>query len=42
MSDLPEGRTLVYWHAPGYDIVLGFAPDDVYYGVELAISGLWW
>jgi hypothetical protein len=40
-SELPEGRTLEHWHAPGYDIALGFRPDDVCYGVELDIAADW-
>jgi hypothetical protein len=41
MSELPEHRTLAHWHAPGYDIGLGFGPDDVCYGVELDIAAGW-
>jgi hypothetical protein len=41
MSELPEGRTLAHWHAPGYDIALGFMPDEVCYGIELDIAAGW-
>jgi hypothetical protein len=40
-SELPEGRSLIHWHAPGYDIALGFTPEDLCYGIELENSRLW-